>query len=118
MKVILENKKLLSRPVESLKIGLLSVENDLKILAAKYSLSAVKLKSYPEKAAVGKVPIEMVFMGTFDAALKCLRDVQNNYSYLPVGKIAISIDRLARQIRFNVTFNYRYELSFSKVGFS
>jgi len=110
---ILENKKLLRQPVESLKIGLLSVENDLKILAAKYSLSAVKLQSYPDKAVGGKVSIEFFFMGTFDAALKCLRDVQNNYTYLPVGKIEISIDRVARQIRFKVTFNYRYELSFS-----
>jgi hypothetical protein len=111
---ILKKKKLLSQPVESLKIGLLSVENELKILAAKYNLSTLKLKSYSNKAARGKVPLEIFFMGTFDAALKWLRDVQNNYTYLPVRKVEISIDRAAGRVQFKVALNYRYELSFSK----
>ena len=93
---------------------MLSVENELKILAAKYNLSAVKLKSYSNRAARGKVPVEIFFMGTFDAALKWLRDVQNNYIYLPVGKIEISIDRAAGRVQFKVALNYRYEFFSSK----
>jgi len=111
---ILENKKLLSQPVESLKIGLLSVENDLKLLASKYDFYGLKIESSIGKASNGRMPINLVFYGSLEKALHWLRAVQDNYPYIPVGRIKISFNQGAKRAECHILLYYRYEISSPK----
>jgi len=111
---IMNNKKLICQPVESLKIGLLSVENNLKSLVSKYDFYSLKIDSSISKASYGRMPINLRFQGSFEKVLQWLRAVQDNYPYIPVGRIEISFNQGAKRAEYHILLYYRYEISSPK----
>ena len=111
---IMKNKKLICQPVESLKIGLLSVENNLKSLVSKYDFYGLKIDSSIVKASDGRMPINLVFYGSFEKVLQWLRAVQDNYPYIPVGRIEILFNQGAKRAEYHILLYYRYEISSPK----
>jgi hypothetical protein len=108
---ILQRYSSFTQSVESLKLGLLQLENNLKTSAVSLGLKEVKYISQTEMAGEGMVPIKLVFIGTFKAAGQWLDKLQKDLPCVYIQNIKISLDPLAEQAKFQLSINYRYTLS-------
>jgi hypothetical protein len=111
---ILQRYSSFTQNVESLKLGLLQLENDLKAGALSLGLKEVKFISQMEMAGEGRVPIKLVFNGTFKAASQWLDTLQKDFPCVGIQNIKVSLDPLAEQAKFQVSINYRYNLSLAE----
>ena len=111
---ILQRYSSFTQNVESLKLGLLQVENYLKASASSLGLKEVKFVSQTEVAGEGIVPIKLVFKGSFKAANQWLDKLQKDLPCVWIQNIKVSLDPLAELAAFQVSINYRYNLSLAE----
>lgn len=98
-------------PIESIKLGLLSVENSLAALASKHNFSEVQIESMPEQAGAAGIPINLYFEGPFKEILPWLDALQNYFPYLPVKHVKIMAGPLSKQTKFQFRLYFKYKLS-------
>jgi len=111
---ILQRYSSFTQSVDSLKLGLLQLENNLKVSALSLGLKEVKYISQTEVAGEGIVPIKLVFDGTFKAASQWLDKLQEDLPCVYIQNIRVSLDPLAEQAKFQISINYRYTLSLAE----
>ena len=108
---VLKKRALFHQPVESLKLGLLSVENQLQGLVAKYDLKEFRTECHPGKASQGSMPVRLSFQGSFERTLKLLGVLQKDYPYLLIKQVKIVPHQPEHKAGFQILFNYRYRVS-------
>lgn len=111
---VLEKRALFQQPVESLKLGVLSVENQLKVLVAKYDLKEFRTECRPGKADQGSMPVMLSFQGSLDRTLKLLGIIRKDYTYLLIKQMKITPHQADHRARFQILLNYRYRISSAK----
>ena len=94
--------------VESPKLGLLSVENQLVALAGQNGLADVKISTRPEQGAEMGIPADISFKGPFSGAIAWLNSLEKDYPFLPLQQLKIKIDGTGAKSEFNASFYYRY----------
>ena len=108
---VLKKTALFCQPVESLKLGCLSVESQLRSLATEYDLKAIKTECQPGEDNQGSMPIKLSFEGSFKRALKLLGVLQKDYPYLLTKQVEMIPYGLEDNIKFRILFSYRYRMS-------
>jgi hypothetical protein len=111
---ILQRYSSFTQSVESLKLGLLQLETNLKASALSLGLKEVKYISQTEVDGEGIVPIKLVFHGTFKAASQWLDKLQKDLPCVYIQNIKVSLDPLAEQAKFQISIKYRYSLSLAE----
>ena len=111
---VLEKRALFQQPVGSLKLGVLSVENQLKVLVAKYDLKEFRTECRPGKTNQGSMPVMLSFQGSFNRAMKLLGVFQKDYPYLLIKQVKITPHQADHRATFQILFNYRYRVSSAK----
>lgn len=105
---VLKKRALFHQPVESLKLGLLSVENQLQGLVAKHDLKEFRTEFHPSKASQGSMPLKLTFKGSFERTLKLVGALQKDYHYLLIKQMKIVPHQPEHNAEFQILFNYRY----------
>jgi hypothetical protein len=105
---VLKKRALFQQPVESLKLGLLSVENQLQGLAAEYALKGLRTEFHPGKASEENMPFTLSFHGSFEKTLRLLDVLQKDYPYLLIKQVKIIPHQPEHNAEFQILFNYRY----------
>lgn len=108
---VLKKAALFCQPVESLKLGCLSVENQLRSLATEYDLKEFKTVCQPGEDNQGSMPIKLSFQGPFKRTLKLLGVLQKNYPYLLIKQVEMIPYQLENKIKFRIFCNYRYRIA-------
>lgn len=108
---VLGKKASFHKSVESLKLGLLSVENQLHGLAVKCHLQEIRLEKQPVGASQENMLIELSFQGSLESTLKLLNIIQKDYPYLLIKQVKITPRQPENKIRFQILFNYRYRIA-------
>lgn len=107
----LKKSESLYQPVESSNMGLLCIQAQLETLASKYAFGEVRVKAGTGAAVGQSIPIDLHFTGSFEKAVKYLGILQENYPYMPVTKVKITVDQPGKPVSFNVFLKYRYRIS-------
>lgn len=108
---ILEKGELSFQHIESVKLGLLSVENKLVSLAINNGLTEVNMEALPDQSSEHGVPIDFSFKGSFSGMMLWLHALELDFPYLQIRSLKILIDRLKKQVDFSISIFYRYKLS-------
>lgn len=108
---ISEKKESLFRTAESIKLGLLSVEDLLNALAARYDLSRIEIEGHEDQEDNGTVPISIFFKGSLNRAVQYISSLQKDYPFMPIGRIKMSVDEAVGQTEFHLTLNCRFKIS-------
>jgi hypothetical protein len=111
---ILQRYSSFTQNVESLQLGLLRLENNLKISALSLGLKEVKFIGQPEMAGEGITPIKLSFIGPFRNASQWLDKLQKDLPCIWIQNIKVLLEPLAVQAKFQVSINYRYSLSLAE----
>jgi hypothetical protein len=108
---VLKKAELFYQSIESLKLGLLTVEDELRALAAKHYLTNVRIDSHEGNAREGIVPVTLSLKGSIEGIVKWLGAIRRCFPYMPVTGIRIRIEQPGAQAEFQVYLNYRYRIS-------
>lgn len=107
---LLAKKDSLVLPIESIKLGLLSVENSLTLLALKYRFSEVRMENIPGKTDDSGMLLRLYFEGSFEGILSWIETLQNELPYLSVKNVSIKTDPFSKQAMFQFQLNFRYRI--------
>jgi len=108
--IVLEKRDSFVLPIESIKFGLLSVENSLISLASKYKFNAVQVESVPGQTGDSSIMLSLYFEGPFEGILSWLETLQNELPYLPVRRLKITTDPFSKQAKFQLQLYFRYNI--------
>jgi len=106
----LEKREAFFHSVEALNLELLTVENELGVLAEEYELTAVDVQSQPDKANGGSIPVTVSCEGSLRKVVECLEALRRDYAYVPVTKVTIEIEGRGAPARCEISLNYRYRI--------
>lgn len=109
--IILKKGESAVQRIESVKLGLLSVKNELMTLAIKNGLTHVNMEGMSDKSTESDIPVEISFKGSFEGAMAWLNAFDQDYPYLKAKSLKILVDRSKKQADFNISFSYRYRIS-------
>lgn len=108
---ILKQKDDLILETVSLKLGILSVQNDLSVLTAQNGFKDVRFVSASESGGVSGVPIRLSFNGLFEGIFPWLQALKNELPYLMIRELKISTDPVSNLTDFQLELQLRYRLS-------
>ena len=106
----LKEREAFFHSAEALNLGLLTVENELGALAARYDLAEVEVKSQLDQDTGSSIPVVLSCEGSLKKVVECLEALRNDYAYVPVTKVAIEIEERGAPARCEVLLNYRYRI--------
>jgi hypothetical protein len=97
--------------IESLKLGLLNLENNLRAKALNLGFEQVEFINQPEMAQEGIMPVRVFIQGAFHNLLQWMDVLRKDFAYIQIRNIKIVPNPLAMQAKFQFSILYRYRLS-------
>lgn len=95
---------------EALNLGLLTVENELGALAARYDLAEVDVRSQLDQDTGSSIPMVLTCEGSLKKVVECLEALRRDHAYVPVTKVVVEIEGRGAPARCEVRLNYRYRI--------
>lgn len=105
---ILKKSASLIQEVESSKLGLFEFESNIRNLALKSGLNAIKLTHPSQFEQDGMIPVKISFQSTFQHAVKWFDHLTLEMPYAQVRDVNIELDESTKQNKFEVSMYYRY----------
>ena len=106
----LKKREAFFHSAEALSLGLLTVEDDLEALAARYALTGINVKSLPDQDDSGSIPVVFSCEGSLKGMVECLKVLRKDYAYMPVTHVTIEIEGRGAPAKCEVRLNYRYRI--------
>ena len=107
---ILEEKERLFHPTESLKLGLIAVENQLRLKAEKYHIKDFSVVSHPNRGDGERMPVSFSYRGSFKETVQWLDMLEKEFPFMPIQKITISTNPPGTEAKFQIFLMYRYTI--------
>jgi len=108
---ILKKRASLIQEVESSKLGLFEFESNIRNLALKSGLKAIKLTRQSQFEQDGIIPVTISFQSTFQHAVKWFDHLTLEMPYAQIRDVDIKLDESTKQNKFAVSMYYRYNQS-------
>ncbi|MGW8320938.1 MAG: hypothetical protein ACWGSD_05230 [Thermodesulfobacteriota bacterium] len=106
----LKKREAFFHSAEALNLGLLTVENELGALAARYDLAEVDVRSQLDQDTGSSIPVVLSCEGSLKNVVECLEALRRDHAYVPVTRVAIEIEGRGAPAKCEVRLNYRYRI--------
>ncbi len=107
---VFEKRAMLEQPVESVKLSLIDIENQLRSLGLQQGLTKIVFSNKREES--GETPLD-VFMsceGKSEGMLNLIGTIEKEYPFLPVTAVDLKKNQDGLSYRFQVIMAYRIKL--------
>lgn len=113
---VLKQRASLHKPIDSIQIELLSVENRLKSLAQKQSLKEFRLSSDQTTQLRDRISLELQVTGTYRDLIFWLQTLETDMSYLVANSVKMSENKEGQGFRFIVGIEFRFNIIEGETG--
>ncbi len=97
-------------PIESLKLGYLVIEDNLRALIEQHDFEEVLLEMSPSEFNGQGVPIRVYFRGPFERILPWLEALEKTFPYLAINQMKIFTDAVNQITRYQIDLFFRYRI--------
>jgi hypothetical protein len=97
-------------PIESLKLGYLVIEDNLRALIEQHDFDEVLLEMSPSEFNGQGVPIRVYFRGPFERILPWLEALEKTFPYLAINQMKIFTDAVNQITRYQIDLFFRYRI--------
>ena len=97
--------------VESVDLGLLTIDSRIKKLSSDRHLPPVTLNRQPITASEGQAPVDISFTGSFSDAFRWFQALNKEMSFLQAINLRICIDPVSSKAVTNGSFSLRYRIT-------
>ena len=108
---VIERQRLLSHNIESLKLGLLFLDDTFNKLAADYNLSELKMEMDTKQSIDGSMPVKTSFKSSLKNGLDTINKIQTEYVFIPFRSVKIEEENQEKYVKFNLLLDYKYCLT-------
>lgn len=108
---VMKERTGLSQPVETLSLGLLTLEGELRHLAVSQGLIEVRIESTQNEDSGDRVPIKVSCEGQLRNIMEWLEAIGKNRPYLIVSGIELEANTPEARAKCNILLHYRYTVS-------
>lgn len=113
---VLKQRASLHKPIDSIQIELLSLENRLKTLARKQGLKGFRLSSDPTTQQGDKISLELLVTGTYRDLIFWLQTLETDTPFLVVTGVNMFENRDGEGYRFQVGIDFRFSIIEDDMG--
>ena len=106
---ILKDKVRLFHPTESLKLDLISVEDQVQHLAEKYGFVDFSVVENP-KHNEESISVNISYRGSLKGTIQWLDKLKKDFPFMPVQKIVITTSPPEKLVKFQIYLVYRYKI--------
>ena len=106
----LKKREAFFHSAEALNLGLLTMENELEAVAAKYELTGVEVKSDVNQADGSSIPVVMLCEGSLKKVVECLETLRRDCAYAPVTRVKIAVAGPGAPAKCEFRLKYRYRI--------
>jgi len=107
---VLTQRAALYKPIDSLQIELLSLEDLLKDQAQKKGMSAFRMVSDPTSTRTDRTSLDMHVIGAYQDLVYWLQALENDLSYLQVTQVQMAENREGEGYQIRVTVEFRFHI--------
>lgn len=97
--------------VESVDLGLLTIDNRIKKLSSDRHLPPITLNRQAITASDGQMPVDISFTGSFTDAFRWFQSLNKEMPFLKAVDLKISIDPVSNKAVTNGSFSFRYKIA-------
>ena len=108
---VFEERATLEQPIESVKLGLIGIENQLRALASQNRLTKYAFSSSRSDSFGNQLTVLMTCEGKSEGILKLIEILEQEYPFLPVTALSLVKSQEGLDFRFQVTMNYRTKMT-------
>lgn len=113
---VLKQRSSLHKPIDSMQIEMLSLENRLRVLAQKEGLSEFGLSSDQNSILGDRVSLEIQVTGTYRGLIFWLQSLETETPYLVVKNVKMDQNREGAGFRFVVGIDFRFNIVEGETG--
>jgi Tfp pilus assembly protein PilN len=113
---VLKQRASLHKPIDSIQIELLSLENRLKKLAQKQGLSEFLMASDQKVMQGDRIPLELHVTGTYRDLIFWLQTLETDASFLMVTGVKMAETKDREGYRFQVGIDFRFNITEGENG--
>ena len=113
---IFDEEARLYQKIESVGIGILVVENQLRKMAESYDLADMRLEARSENNGGDNLPLKLFVSGTLPDMVALLMQIKKEAPYLTANQIEWSNDIGNSKIQFHLRLSYRYIIADKEQG--
>ena len=107
---VIDEQRLLSQEVESLKMGMVFLDDTFNRLAAEFNLRDLKMEMDSTLSQDNSMPVNASFKCTLKAGLDAMQQIQTKYTFLPFKSVKIEEESIDKSTKFNISMNYKYHI--------
>ncbi len=113
---VLQRRASLHKPIDSIQIEMLSIENRLRLLAEKKNLSEIRLDRNQTAIQEDRIPLELSVTGTYRDLVFWLQTLETDAPFLVVTGIKMDEKRDGEGYRFQVGIDFRFTITEGENG--
>lgn len=108
---VTKQQRLLSHEIESVKLGIIFLDDAFNSLACEFNLSELKVEMDSKLSQGDSMPLRLAFKSSLKNGLNTIDKIQTDYNFLPFRLIKIDEGSEGGPAEFNILLDYRYHLA-------
>jgi hypothetical protein len=107
---VFKKRATLEQPIESVKLGLIDIENQLRALGLQNGLTKIVFSNKREDSGEKQLDVLMSCEGKSEGMLNLIGTIEKEYPFLPVTAVDLKKNQDGLSYRFQVIMAYRIKL--------
>ena len=109
--VVIEKEKLLTHEIDSLKLGLVFLDDTFNRFRADYDLTELKVEMDARLSQNNSMPVKISFNCRLKNGLSAIGKIQEKYAFLPFRQVKVNQDGTDNRVRFDIQLDYKYRIN-------
>ena len=110
MSEVIEQQRLLSHGINSLKLGIVFLDDTFNRIAAEYNLTEFKVEMNPKESQGDSMPVRSSFKCALKNGLDAIQKIQTEYTFIPFRSVKIEEGITEKSAKFDILLDFKYHL--------
>lgn len=107
---VIKQQRLLSHEIDSLKLGIIFLNDIFNRLASDFDLTDLKVEMDSKQSQGDSLPVKVSFKCTLKNGLDTINKIHTEYTFTPFSSVKIEKSNAEKSAKFNILLNYKYHL--------
>ncbi len=108
---VIERQSLFSHDIESLKLGIVFLDDTFNRLGTDFNLTELKVEMDSRQSLGDSMPVRVSFRGKLQDGLDAIKRIQSKYIFLSFSSLKVEEGKQGSSADFEMLLDYKYNLA-------
>jgi hypothetical protein len=108
--IVMEQEKLLTHNIESLRLGIVFLDDIFSRLGVIFNLAELKVEMDANQSTGDRLPVRLTFKSSFKDGLGVIKKLQSDYTFLYLKRIKLEQGLSGKPAVCEILLDYRYRV--------